>query len=151
MELNLLRHKPQKIIMTANVQKVENIWLLWGKKISVFEKNNRIIKQVMFYYSSLRAFWVSNTEGNLWIINLLFVEAKAKKKPFVLRQWSWFWCLWSNESIYKSSLYFCLFYCRHHFRIPTHCLQILFAYISSKNRHLAAKSDCSFGGAKFSF
>lgn len=34
----------------------------------------------MFYYSSLRAFWVSNTEGNLWIINLLFVEAKGKKK-----------------------------------------------------------------------
>lgn len=40
--------------------------------------NNRIIKQLMFYYSSLRAFWVSSTEGNLWIINLLFVEAKRK-------------------------------------------------------------------------
>lgn len=50
-----------------------------GKKISVFEKNNRIIKQVMFYYCSLRAFWVSSTEGNLWIINLLFVKAKGKK------------------------------------------------------------------------
>lgn len=64
--------------MIANVQKVENIWLLWEKEISVFEKNNRIIKQVMFYYSNLRAFWVSSTEGNLWIINLLFVEAKRK-------------------------------------------------------------------------
>jgi len=33
----------------------------------------------MFYYCSLRAFWISSTEGNLWIINLLFVKAKGKK------------------------------------------------------------------------
>lgn len=56
----------------------------FGNRIRLFEKNNRIIKQVMFYYSSLGAFWISSTEGNLWIITPLFVEAERKTKKNIL-------------------------------------------------------------------
>lgn len=54
----------------------------FGKKISAFEKNNRIIKEVLFYYCSLRDFWTSSREG-IYGSSMYYLWKQKEKNTFV--------------------------------------------------------------------
>lgn len=80
----------------------------------------------------------------------MYYLQKQKEKILLSRDNSLDYGVSEVIKVYASLQYIfaSFFFYRHHLRMPIYCLQILFAYISSINRHLAAKSAWHFGDAK---